>query len=270
MSVPRTTAGAARTTHVAAVAEYLDQLLGIPAAPDYPGALNGLQIECRGEVRAIAAAVDLSQRTITGAAQAGANLLLVHHGMFWGGAQHIRGAQYVRLRTLLEHDIAVYSAHLPLDAHPELGNNVLLARQLGLVPTGGFARHQTLTIGVRGEATQLRTEELLARADAFAREHGGHAIATAFGAGRMTRHWAICTGGGASVETLREARETGVDTLIVGEGPHWTAVDAPESGLTIIYAGHYATETLGVQALARQAADTFGLPWTFVPAPTGL
>lgn len=252
------------------VARWLDALLDVPGTPDYPGALNGLQIECRGEIHRIAAAVDFSLRTITAAVAADARLLLVHHGMFWSGAQRLVGAPYVRLRVLLEHDVAVYAAHLPLDAHPEVGNNVLLARRLGLEPSAGFARYQTLTIGVRGDTPALRTEDLLATADEFAREHGGRAIATPFGEGRLTRRWAICTGAGASADTLREARDTGVDTLIVGEGPHWTAVDAPEAGLVVIYAGHYATETLGVQALARRAADHFGVDWTFLPAPTGL
>jgi putative NIF3 family GTP cyclohydrolase 1 type 2 len=89
-------------------------------------------------------------------------------------------------------------------------------------------------------------------------------------AGRRTRSWAICSGAGAGKETIREATDLGVDTLITGEGPHWSAVDAEERGIVIIYAGHYATETLGVRALAEYAAEHFALSWTWVPAPTGL
>ena len=88
--------------------------------------------------------------------------------------------------------------------------------------------------------------------------------------GRRTRAWGICTGGGASSDTLREARERGLDTLIVGEGPHHTAVEADDSGIAVIYAGHYATETLGVRALAAHLSDRFGMPWVFLEAPTGL
>jgi putative NIF3 family GTP cyclohydrolase 1 type 2 len=124
-------------------------------------------------------------------------------------------------------------------------------------------------VGVRGES-DVPTAVLLERAKAFSRTHGGDAIASAFDPGRHTRHWAICTGGGASAETLQEAVDLGVDTLIVGEGPHWTAVDAPERGLVIVYAGHYATETLGVIALAEHVAQRFDIPWTFITTPTGL
>jgi putative NIF3 family GTP cyclohydrolase 1 type 2 len=95
-------------------------------------------------------------------------------------------------------------------------------------------------------------------------------VVTPIEPGRLTRQWAICTGAGAGVETLREAAARGIDTLIVGEGPHWTAVDGPEAGLVIIYAGHYATETLGVRALAAQVSDRFGIPHEFINAPTGL
>ncbi|NUO64616.1 MAG: Nif3-like dinuclear metal center hexameric protein [Gemmatimonadaceae bacterium] len=252
-----------------AIAARLDELLATRDTPDYPPAVNGIQLENRAEIRGVAVAVDCSQRTIDGAIAADANLLIVHHGLLWGGIQPIRGAFYERLYRLLSHGIAVYSSHLPLDAHPELGNNVLLARELGLEPNGRFARFQSLEIGVRGEA-EIPTRELVARSDSFARRHGGQAIATEFAEGRVTRRWGICTGAGASAETLREAVDAGLDTLIVGEGPHWTAVDAPELGLVIIYAGHYATETLGVQALGRWVEREFALPWRFVEAPTGL
>lgn len=256
-------------TDVLTIATHLDELLQTATTPDYPNALNGLQLANRGPVHGVAAAVDFSRRTIEGAIAAQANLMIVHHGMFWGGLQHLRGVHYDRLRLLFEHDIAVYASHLPLDAHPTLGNNALLASALGLSPEGGFARYQTLEIGVQG-STSLPTRELANRAAQFAAAHGGHARTTPIDEGRMTRRWAICTGAGAGVETLREATARGVDTLIVGEGPHWTAVDAPESGLAIIYAGHYATETLGVRALAQELSERFGLPHAFIEAPTGL
>ena len=251
------------------IAARLDELLETARIPDYPPAVNGIQVENRAEIRGVAVAVDCSQRTIDGALAADANLLVVHHGLLWGGLQPIRGAFYERLYRLLSRGIAVYSSHLPLDAHPEVGNNVLLARELGLTPGGRFARLQSLEIGVRGESANP-TRELVARSDAFARRHGGQAIATAFDPSAITRRWGICTGAGASADTLREAVALGLDTLIVGEGPHWTAVDAPELGLIVIYAGHYATETLGVQALGGWLEREFGLPWRFIEAPTGL
>lgn len=257
------------TVSLDVIAARLDTLLRTSEIPDYPAAVNGVQVENRAPIRRIAVAVDCSRRTIEGAIGAGANLLVVHHGLFWGGVQPMRGPFYERIHRLLSGDVAVYSSHLPLDAHPTVGNNTLLARELGLAPSDAFARYQNIHIGVRGEC-DLATAELAARADRFARLHGGQAVTSALGPDRRSRRWAICTGAGASADTLREAVAAGVDTLIVGEGPHWTAVDAPELGVAIVYAGHYATETLGVRALGGWLASEFGLPWSFIDAPTGL
>ncbi len=256
-------------TPLADIAAWLDAELATQRTPDYPPALNGVQVAHRGPVTAVAAAVDCSARTIRGAIDVGANLLLVHHGLFWGGLQPLTGPMLERVRLLLDHDIALYASHLPLDAHATFGNSTLLARALGLTPTAGFARYQTIECGVRGTEA-IATDALLARVRAFSRSHGGDAIASPMAAGRTTHHWAICSGAGANVETMREAVALGVDTLITGEGPHWSAVDAEERGLVVIYAGHYATETLGVQAIATQVSTTFGVPWHWVAAPTGL
>lgn len=246
-----------------------DSLLRIASVPDYPPALNGLQVGHRGPVRRIAAAVDCSLRTIQGAAAAGANLLLVHHGLFWGGLRPLTGAHLGRVRALVDADLALYSAHLPLDVHPTFGNSALLARELGLRVAGGFARYENVDCGVRGES-DLDTATLVDSVARWAAPHGHRAITSRIPPGHRTRRWAICTGAGASAETLREAYASDVDTLIVGEGPHWSAVEAEEHGLVIVYAGHYATETLGVRALAEHLAATFALPCIFVDAPTGL
>ena len=256
-------------TDLATIAAHLDQLLETAAIPDYPGALNGVQLANRGPITRIAASVDISRRVVEQTVQAAANLLIVHHGMFWGGVQPVVGAVYDRLRLLIAHDVAVYSSHLPLDAHASLGNNVLLARTLGLEPTGGFARFKTVDVGVRGQS-DIATSELWHRADTFARSNGGIARSTTIPAGHRTQRWGICTGAGASSETLLEAQSLQLDTLVVGEGPHHTAVAADDAGLVVIYAGHYATETLGVRALAEHLTTTFGIPSTFVAAPTGL
>lgn len=254
---------------LATIADHLDALLRTSSIADYPNAVNGVQLAHRGPVTRVAASVDISRRVIEQVIAARANLLLVHHGMFWGGLQPLRGVQYERIRLLFDHDVAVYAAHLPLDAHPDVGNNVLLARELGLTPDGGFAEHLGTMIGVRG-AADVETAGLVERARTFARQHGGDVRCTPVAPGRRTHRWAICTGAGASAATLAEAASLEIDTLVVGEGPHWTAVDAPESGIVIIYAGHYATETLGVRALAGRIAEMFDLPWTFIEAPTGL
>lgn len=256
-------------TATARIVEYLDDVLETATVPDYSNALNGLQLSNQGTVTKVAAAVDFSTRTVTAAVEVGANMLVVHHGMFWGGLRQIRGTAYKRLKLLIDNDVAVYSSHLPLDRHPIYGNNALLATELGLEPDGEFARFKNITIGVRGTA-DVETGKLAALADAFASAHGGSARSTLTEPGRRTRSWAVCTGAGASSDTLQEASDGGIDTLIVGEGPHHTAIEAEESGITVIYAGHYATETLGVRALAAHISDRFGIPWTFIAAPTGL
>lgn len=252
------------------IVTWLDDILQTNSTPDYPGALNGLQLANRGMVRKVAAAVDFSTRTVQAAIEEGANLLIVHHGMFWTGTQMIVGQRYSRLVELVQADVAVYSSHLPLDRHPQLGNNVLLARTLGLEPTAEFARFKDIFVGVQGKS-DIPTQTLIDQARAFSRMHGGDTIATlTTGNNRRTRRWAICTGAGASTDTLDEAARDGVDTLIVGEGPHWTAVDASDRGITIIYVGHYASETLGVYALATEIGKQFKLASTPISAPTGL
>ena len=256
-------------TTIDEVAAYTDELLSTSAIPDYPSALNGLQLQCNAELRGIAAAVDLSTRAIKGAIEFDANLLLVHHGMFWGGLTPLTGAAYRRVRLLLDNDIAVYSSHIPLDFHATLGNNALLARQLDLTPSQPFARYQGISIGLAGEC-DVTTQSLVDRAATFARKHGHETRSTPVADGRRTRRWGMCSGAGASADTLSEAMAAGIDTLIVGEGPHWTAITAEENDLVIIYAGHYATETLGVCALAQHLSDRYKVPWRFVSAPTGL
>jgi dinuclear metal center YbgI/SA1388 family protein len=256
-------------TNIHEIAGWLDSLLDTEATPDYPGALNGLQLENNSEITRVAAAVDFSSRAIDGAIANNANLLIVHHGMFWGGPAAVRGVSYRRLKRLFENDIAVYSSHLPLDRHPIIGNNALLARELGLEPRGPFAKYRDIFIGVSGE-TDIETSVIADRARKFATSHGGVLRSTAIASGRKTRRWAVCSGAGASAETLHEAEQMGIDTLIVGEGPHWSAVHAEEHDLAIIYAGHYATETLGVRALAREIAEKYRIGEFFVNAPTGL
>ncbi len=256
-------------TTIDEVARYADALLSTSTVPDYPSALNGLQCEAPGQLRKIAAAVDFSTRAIEGAKELDANLLIVHHGMFWGGLSSLTGPAYRRVRLLLEYEIAVYSSHIPLDCHPTLGNNVLLARELGLTPTSEFARYQGMFIGVAGDA-DISTKSLAENATSFARKFAHATRTTAIADGRRTRRWGICSGAGAAADTLQEATDAGIDTLIVGEGPHWTAITAEENDLVVIYAGHYATETLGVCALAQQLGERFEVPWDFVSAPTGL
>lgn len=248
---------------------FLDTTLATQEIPDYDQALNGLQLQNNGTVSQVAVAVDFSAHTIDLSIAGGADLLVVHHGMFWGEPRPIVTTRYTRLRSAIEHNLAVYASHLPLDLHPTLGNNVRVAQALGLSPSGGFGRFKTIDVGIAGEST-ISTTELVDRIRRFANPLGTHVVTTPYAADRQTKKWAVMTGAGASSSTLQEALDMGVDTLIVGEGPHHTAVEAAEHGLVVIYAGHYATETLGVQAVGQALEREFALPWFFVAAPTGL
>ncbi|MGH7676890.1 MAG: Nif3-like dinuclear metal center hexameric protein [Gemmatimonadaceae bacterium] len=251
-----------------AIVRYLDEELRTTEVPDSDLALNGLQLANSGGVSRIAAAVDFSLDTVTAALSERAQLLLVHHGMFWR-QQRLVGAAHERLRLAFANDLAVYSSHIPLDLHPSLGNNCLLAKALRLTADGTFGRYKGLEIGVMGSC-DLPTATLLERVREFSARFATAAVSTPFEGGRNTRRWAIITGAGASSDTLGEALDRGVDTLIVGEGAHHTAVQAMEDRTVVIYAGHYATETLGVRALAETVSKRFDVPWSFVNVPTGL
>ena len=252
-----------------AIVRYLDAELRSSETPDYDAALNGLQLANSGAVARIGAAVDFSADTVAGAIRERANLLIVHHGMFWRGAHRLTGSSYERLRRAITGDLAIYASHIPLDLHPTWGNNVLLARELQLEIDGAFGRFRGVEIGVTG-AADIDTRALVDRVRAFSARYSTTAVSTRFTSDRRTQRWAIITGAGANPETLAEARERGVDTLIVGEGTHHTAVDAMETDLVVVYGGHYATETLGVRALAEHVGERFRVPCVFVDVPTGL
>lgn len=242
---------------------YLDGFLRVAEVPDYPGALNGLQVERRGEVHRVAVAVDAAQATVDAAVREGADLLLVHHGLFWDGNQPVTGRRYRRLRALLEADLAVYGAHLPLDVHPEVGNNAVLARALGIEPRGSFGEFKGWPLGVWGEL-ELSREGLCARLDELL---GGRVKMVAGGPERIRRVGVITGGAGSMVGAAVAA---GLDAFVTGEGAHHNFFDAEEGGINLFLGGHYATETWGVRALARHLEEKFGLSWTFIDHPTGL
>lgn len=245
------------------VTGYLDAYLRVAEVPDYPNALNGLQVENGGEVTRIAAAVDASEATVAAAVERGCDLLIVHHGLFWSGNRPVTGRRYRRLRPLIERGVAVYAAHLPLDVHDEVGNNVVLARELGIEVAGGFGDYQGCTVGVWGEL-ELRREALLARLD----EVLGRRVLLLPGGSERVRRVGVITGGGGGM--IQSAIDAGLDAFVTGEGAHHTYFDAVEGGINVFYGGHYATEVWGVQALARHLSDRFGLPHEFIDQPTGL
>ena len=242
---------------------FADELLRLSEIEDYPNALNGLQIENSGTVTKIGAAVDASRRTMQMAVGQEIDLLVVHHGLFWSGLRPVTGSLHRALKLAFDYNLALYSAHLPLDFHPRIGNNALLAAALGLNNTRPFLEKRGRPLGLQAQAT-LRRADLLAQLE----ESLGGSV-RCIGAGPMeTERIGIVTGG-AGGEIYAAAR-AGVDTYITGEAPHWAAVAAEELGLNLFLGGHYATETFGVKALAAALAQRFEVPWQFLDQPTGL
>lgn len=242
---------------------YLDGYLRISEIPDYPGALNGLQLTNGGSATRIAVAVDAAQATIDRAIAEGADFLLVHHGLFWDGNRPVTGRRYRRLKALMDAGVAVYSAHLPLDVHPDVGNNAVLARALGIAIQGPFGEYKGQPVGVWGLLDSTR-EEFGARLE----EVLGGAVKLVPGGPERIRRVGVITGGAGS-ETA-SAREAGLDAFVTGEGAHHNFFDAEEGGVNLFLGGHYATEVWGVRALAAQLEAKFGLPWVFIDHPTGL
>ncbi|MES2981496.1 MAG: Nif3-like dinuclear metal center hexameric protein [Verrucomicrobiota bacterium] len=244
------------------IVTFLDRELKTSEIRDYPGALNGLQLENDGTVNRVISAVDASLAVIEEAAREG-GLLLVHHGMFWQGAQKITGPYFQKLKAAMDGNLAIYSSHLPLDFHPEIGNNILLARAIGLksiqpiLPKDGFAS------AVAGEWYGTRND--LQKAIENAVDRPLHICACG---SEMPRKVAVMTGGAGS--EVGKIAELGLDSFITGEGPHWSFIEAEERRMNVFYSGHYATETFGVKALGNLIAEKFNLKTTFLSRSGGL
>jgi dinuclear metal center YbgI/SA1388 family protein len=230
---------------------------------DWDNALNGLQIENSGRVTRIGAAVDFSTRVLTVAVKHDVDLLIVHHGLFWQGLQPIQGTLRRQLRIAFEKDIALYSAHLPLDIHPRLGNNAQLVAALGLKRAEPFLEAKGQLVGLKIRASLTRSE-LVSKL-----EKALNGPVKVFDFGPKQTHAIGVVTGAAGSEIYRVANE-GIDTFVTGEAPHWAAVAAEEIGVNLLLGGHYATEVFGVKALAEHLSKRFGIPWEFIDCPTGL
>jgi len=246
-----------------AMVQYCDRLLRTDEIGDYGGAANGLQMENRGAVSRIAATVDASLVTVKLAIDAKADLLIVHHGLFWSPTHPWTEKKYELLRLLIENNLAVYSSHLPLDAHPKLGNNAQLCAALGLKHPQPFFPSHGRPIGFKARQKISRTELATRLQRALGSKPllipGGQEICEIIG---------VVTGGAG--DGVKQAAAEGVDTFITGEGQHWTYALAEELGINVFHGGHYATETFGVKALAADLSRKFKVPWTFLDHPTGL
>jgi dinuclear metal center YbgI/SA1388 family protein len=245
------------------IVAHCDKILRTKEIGDYDGAANGLQVENSGAVAKIAATVDASLATMRLAIAAKADLLIVHHGLFWSPRQPWTGKNYELLRLLAENNLAIYSSHLPLDAHPKLGNNAQLSAALGLKNLKPFFLTHGQTIGFKSQ-TKISRNELAARLERAT----GVKLKMIPGGKDICEKIGVVTGGAGA--ELKLAASEGVDTFITGEGPHWTCGVAEELGLNVFYGGHYATETFGVKALAAELSKKFKVPWEFLDHPTGL
>jgi dinuclear metal center YbgI/SA1388 family protein len=248
---------------LAQIVDYTNKYLHVSEIGDWDNAVNGLQVQNSGRITHIGAAVDASTRALREAAKGKIDFLIVHHGLFWPGLQPVAGALHRQLTLALENNMAVYSAHLPLDVHPVVGNNVLLAASIGCKSTKPFLEEKGQLIGVRARAS-LSRDELVHRLERLLE---GPVKRFNFGP-EKPRGLGIVSGGAGS-EIYRVA-QAGIDTFITGEAPHWAAVAAQELGMNLFLGGHYATETFGVKALASHLSRKFHLPWEFIDCPTGL
>ncbi len=220
---------------------------------------NGLQVEGRAEVRRIVSGVTASQALLDAAVEAQADLVLVHHGYFWKSENPcVVGMKQRRLKTLLTHDISLVAYHLPLDVHPELGNNVQLARRLGLHIEGALEPGNPRSVGLVGSLAQ--TLEPAAFAAQVAQVLGRAPLL--IDAGRPIRRVGWCTG--AAQGYIEQALAAGVDAYLSGEVSESTVHSARENGISYLAAGHHATERYGVQALGEWLAERFGIEHRFV------
>jgi dinuclear metal center YbgI/SA1388 family protein len=243
---------------------YLDDKLNINDFPD-DSSLNGLQVEGSQRVSKITLAVDACDLLIKKAVKNKSDMIIVHHGLFWGGRVPITGIIKRRLAILLKNDISLYAAHLPLDFHPEIGNNVQLASLLKLNEISSFGNYQGKEIGICGKLPRPISTEGLSRkiSKILKTKVGTHS----FGPSRIKR-LAIVSGDGARLAA--EAAKIGCDAFLTGETSHSVYHPSREAGITLFYAGHYVTETLGVKAVGKLLEKEFNLKTVFVDIPTGL
>lgn len=245
------------------IVPYADRLLKHAEIGDWSTARNGLQVANSGKISRIGAAVDAHLQTFQKAVRQKVDFLVVHHGLFWSDIAPITGANYDKIKLLIDHDIALYSSHLPLDLHPKFGNNILLARQIGLKKMKPFARPKGQYVGKVGECS-ISLERLITKLEKIL----GQKPLLLPGGPKQVKKIGILTG--AAGDALMEAAEAGADTFITGEGSHGTFAAAFEAGINVLYGGHYLTETFGVKALAKHLSKTFSVPWEFLDTPSGL
>ena len=227
--------------------------------------LNGVQVENTADIICIAFAVDACLEVFKRAEEAGAQMVFVHHGLFWGHEQRITGSHYQRLKFLLENNMALYAVHLPLDIHPDLGNNVSLAKAAGLVDLKPFGRYRGIDVGVKGTFKEpVATEHVL---DNLGYDRAELLSYLSFGKEKNLTG-AVITGGGE--HDVADAIDEDVDLYITGDAAHVVYHTCLENKINMVSAGHYRTEVYGVQNVAKKVSDELALKTVFIDVPTGL
>lgn len=239
--------------------EFCDKRTLAPSMKDFNGALNGLQIENDGRISKIGAAVDASLESIERAVEQGVDFLIVHHGLFWRGVQPITGAFKRKLTAALDGNLALFSCHLPLDAHEEIGNNALITQKLGLHTAGRCLEFECVPIGFVGNGVPQRAELRGRLEGLFTRG----ITAMEFGPEALDRV-AICSGSGGSEGIFESLKAQGIHSFVTGELKQHHYAMAQELEMNVYACGHYATETFGVDALGRELAKSLELPYTFI------
>ncbi len=241
-------------------------LLQIEALRDIDDSLNGIQVGRSGSpIRKIAFAVDACAESIRRSRDAGADLLFVHHGLFWGKPVRLEGSLLERLRLLIASDIALYACHLPLDMHPEVGNNAVLADLLALRDRSPFGLYHGIPIGISGRLeAPLSVKEVLSL---ILPDNSQPRALILPGVEKISTVAVIS--GGAPFEAM-QAFGKGIDLYITGEPSHSVYHELVENKLNFIAAGHYATETWGVKAVAARCTKEKGIETVFIDIPTGL
>jgi dinuclear metal center YbgI/SA1388 family protein len=244
------------------LSNYMDNLLDISSISDSPHAVNGLQVQNTGEIKKIGLAVDLCQATIDLAIEKNCQLLFVHHGIFWGGLQPLCGSFYEKISSMMRANLGLYSAHIPLDLHPVLGNNRALADLIGLENLQPFGEYGGIKIGLKGTIKKKSTESL---AQELAEKL--NSSVKVIGKGEV-ESVGLVSGGAADI--VRQASHEGLDAYITGEGANHHYHEAIEGQCVLFFAGHYATETGGVKAVGRHLEQKFQIATEFLDYPTGL
>ena len=244
------------------LSHHLDNLLDIKEIKDSPNSVNGLQMQNTGQIKKVGLAVDFCMATIKKAIRAECNMMFVHHGMLWGGLKPISGNFYAKDSTMVRENLGLYSAHLPLDMHPVLGNNKVLADQLELRALDVFGEYGGQKIGLKGQLDPISAEGL-----GIKLENRLGSPVKVIGSGEI-RTLGIVSGGAADL--LGQAAEAGLDAYLTGEGANHHYHESIESECILLLAGHYATETGGVKSVGKYLEEQFGMKTEYLDYPTGI